>query len=93
MYSVCYYIPLRKFTACEGDATYGWALKGYDEHVSGQSKEFSGVRLLGEYEYSMTIKAEELPNYYELANVAYMPVRLAAIAPGCDVKDDGNGAY
>lgn len=82
-----------EFAACEGDATYGWALKGYDEHVSGQSKEFSGVRLLGEYEYSMTIKAEELPNYYELANVSYMPEPLAAIAPGCDVKDDGNGAY
>lgn len=82
-----------EFAACEGDATYGWALVGYDEHVQGQAKEFSGVRLLGEYEYSMTIKASELPNYYELANVAYAPEPLHAIAPGCDVKDDGNGAY
>ena len=28
-----------------------------------------------------------------MANVAYGPEPLAAIAPGCDVKDDGNGAY
>ena len=41
----------------------------------------------------MTISADQLPNYYEMANVAYGPEPLAAIAPGCDVKDDGNGAY
>lgn len=28
-----------------------------------------------------------------MANVAYAPEPLHAIAPGCDVKDDGNGAY
>ena len=48
---------------------------------------------LGDYEFSMTISADQLPNYYEMANVAYGPEPLAAIAPGCDVKDDGNGAY
>ena len=82
-----------EFAACEGDATYGWALVGYNDHVQGTTKEFAGVNLLGDYEFSMTISADQLPNYYEMANVAYGPEPLAAIAPGCDVKDDGNGAY
>ena len=82
-----------EFAACEGDATYGWALVGYNDHVQGTTKEFAGVNLLGDYEFSMTINADQLPNYYEMANVAYGPEPLAAIAPGCDVKDDGNGAY
>lgn len=63
------------------------------DHVQGTTKEFAGVNLLGDYEFSMTINADQLPNYYEMANVAYGPEPLAAIAPGCDVKDDGNGAY
>ena len=82
-----------EYAACEADATSGWALVGFEERNSGQKKEFLGVRLLGEYEFSLTMKASELPNYFELANIAYMPEPLAAIAPGVDVKDDGNGAY
>lgn len=32
-----------EFAACEGDATYGWALVGYNDHVQGTTKEFAGV--------------------------------------------------
>ena len=82
-----------EYVACEADAMTGWALVGFEEHNTGAAKEFAGVRLLGDYEFSLTIKASELPNYFELANVGYGPMPLHAIAPGADVKDDGNGAY
>lgn len=82
-----------EYAACEADATRGWALVGFNEFNSGEKKEFSGVRLLGDYEFSVTMIAEELPNYFELSNISYSPDPLAAIAPGVEVKDDGNGAY
>ena len=71
MYSVFCFILLRNLQTCEGDATYGWALVGYNDHVQGTTKEFAGVNLLGDYEFSMTINVDQLPNYYEMAMFAY----------------------
>lgn len=53
---------------------------------------FSGVRLLGDYTFSLTIAAENLPYFYELALVSVAPYPLHVIAPGCDIVDNGNGA-
>jgi peptide/nickel transport system substrate-binding protein len=66
---------------------------GYEAYAGGQSAVFSGVRLLGEYSFSLRVGGEFLPYYYELAFANVTPYPLAVIAPGCDVADDGNGAY
>lgn len=83
----------QQFAECEGDATGGSVLVGYNEFRNGEKKEFAGLRLLGDYEFAMTIDAENLPNYYELADIGYTPEPMAAIAPGTDILDDGNGCY
>jgi len=66
---------------------------GYEAYASGQSNVFSGVRLLGDYSFSLNVGGEFLPYYYELAFANVTPYPLSVIAPGCDVADDGNGAY
>lgn len=56
-------------------------------------KPFTGVRLLGELEFSLTIDGENLPYFYETTMVSSAPLGLKAVLPGFDVKDDGEGAY
>lgn len=83
----------KQFVECEGDATTGNTLVGYTDFNSGDKKEFAGLRLLGDYEFSMTVDAENLPNYFALADVGFGPEPMAAIAPDADILDDGNGCY
>jgi len=66
-------------------------LVGYEAFREGFS--FSGIRLLGEYTFSLTIDRAYLPYYYELALVNVNPYPAGVIAPGCDVVDIGGGAY
>jgi peptide/nickel transport system substrate-binding protein len=66
---------------------------GGPEYSAGESDILPGFRLLGDYEFSVTLVAEELPNHYELVKVELPPYPLHVIAPGCDVKDDGQGVY
>ena len=87
------YRSSQEFAECEGDATTGSVLVGYNEFRNGEKKEFTGLRLLGDYKFSMTVDAENLPNYYVLGDIGFSPEPMAAIAPGTDVLDDGNGCY
>ena len=68
-------------------------LVGYEDYLTGESDVFEGVRLLGEREFSLTIDGEYLPYFYELMFVNVIPYPISVIAPGCEVADDGNGAY
>lgn len=83
----------KQFAECEGDATAGAELEGFNEFREGTKKEFSGLRLLGDYKFSMTVAAENLPNYYVLGNIGFTPSPMAAIAPEVDILDDGSGCY
>ncbi|MBO7709433.1 MAG: ABC transporter substrate-binding protein [Lachnospiraceae bacterium] len=66
---------------------------GYDAYLSGEKKAFEGVRILGERELAVTIRADYLPYFYELGLLNFSPAPISVIAPGCTVKDDGEGAY
>lgn len=68
-------------------------LVGAEAYTSGEAMAFAGVRLLGDLEFSLTIKKEFLPYFYELDYVTVQPYPVAVIAPGCRVADDGQGAY
>lgn len=71
----------------------GDGLVGYADFSSGAKKEFAGVRLLGDHEFSFTISPEKLPYYYELPLVAGYPEPTSFWLDDVDVMDDGNGAY
>ncbi len=80
-------------TAVGADTSAGIELLGYDAFNKGESEVFSGVHLLGDYKLSVTVKAEYVPYYYELTLVQLFPYPYKVIAPGCDIADDGQGAY
>ena len=65
---------------------------GWAEYNSGETRNFAGVRLLGEYEFSVTIAAEELPFYYETYLAAVGPSPMHIVAPGVSVIDSPQGA-
>ncbi len=66
------------------------------DEEAGISKEFAGVRLLGDYSFSLTIDAAKgyYPYYYANTYGAVSPYPLdLVLGEGVEVKDDGNGAY
>lgn len=76
------------------DNDYGYEFKGWSDFSKGVTKEFTGVRLIDDKTFSVTIAAESLPYYYELALVGSTPTPIAFWADETvEVKDDGNGAY
>lgn len=82
-----------QFAELEGDTSAYNYFAGYADFNKGDNKVFTGVHLLGDYEFSLTIAAENLPDYYELARVQVGPQPYSILAPGVEVKDDGEGAY
>ena len=64
--------------------------KAYQE---GTAFELSGVRLLGDYLFSLSLDPKFLPYFYQLKALDISPMPLSVIAPDCDVRDDGRGAY
>jgi peptide/nickel transport system substrate-binding protein len=66
---------------------------GYKEYNTGESNVFAGVRLLGDYEFSVTIDPSQLPYFHDITMAAVGPAPIHVLVPGVDIKDDGNGAY
>lgn len=81
-----------EYAALGAYATSGIDWVGYEEFNKGKTKTFSGVRLLGDYEFSITVKAENIPYFFDLAAVAVGPTPMSIYAPGVTITDDGNGA-
>lgn len=75
--------------------TGGLYLKGYEAWHNGEVKEFEGVRILDEKTFSLTVSAENRPNFYEQVYASSGPLKLSYWI-GEDtstIKDDGNGCY
>lgn len=53
---------------------------------------FEGVRLLGDFEFSLTITADALPYFFELVSVTSSPIPLHVWAPGVNIISDENGS-
>jgi len=74
--------------------SYGLYFKGYTEFSKGEKKEFEGVRLIDDKTFAVTIAAENLPYFFELALVNVEPTKLSFWTDDkVDIKDDGNGCY
>ena len=72
----------------DGSRIMGW--NAYDE---GLAAAISGFRLVGDYQMSITISQEYTPFFYEMKVLDIYPLPIHVIAPGCEVRDDGNGIY
>ncbi len=67
---------------------------GAPEYQAGETKVLSGVRLLDDHTYSITISADYLPYYFDASYASLSPLYLPMYASApLTVKDDGEGAY
>lgn len=69
----------------------GYYIAGYEEFNTGASEVFTGVRLLGDDQFSVTLSADYVPSYYQLSYIDTYPIYLEAWAPGASVVDNGEG--
>lgn len=81
-----------EFQAIGGEAPEVNVL-GYEEYHSGESKTYAGIRLYDDYRFSVTIKRDFDPYFYEMHQLEMFPYPMSVIAPGCEVRDDGDGVY
>ncbi|MBU1142383.1 MAG: ABC transporter substrate-binding protein [Firmicutes bacterium] len=71
------------------------SLVGYTEYRAGTTSadvRFKGVKLLGDYSFSVTISGEKLPYFYETVYASYAPLPMHVLAPAgttIDSNDDG----
>ena len=68
-------------------------LVGYEDYLSGEADHLRGVRLLNDRQFELHVEGAFLPYFYELMYVNVTPYPISVIAPGCEVRDNGNGAY
>lgn len=67
---------------------------GAADYQSGASNVLSGIHLVDEYTYSVTITADYIPYYFEDTYASFQPLYLPQYASAeLTVKDDGEGAY
>lgn len=92
MYFAVFAAPFIKEMELAGSA--GQMYVGHSDYSSGAATAFSGVRLLGDYEFSITVDAENLPYYFDKVLVSADPMPVHVWLPAdVTVEDDGEGVY
>ena len=77
-----------------GKSTANTLIVGGEEYYNGEVPYVSGVRLLDDYTFSVTIEAEYLPYFYDLNYAAYAAHSMKYwLGEGYDLVDDGEGCY
>ncbi len=79
--------------ALDGNTDNFGAVLGMDAYKKGEANAIAGVRVLNDHMLAITIDAVNLPFFYELGLLRCLPLPIHVIAPGCEVKDDGQGVY
>jgi ABC-type transport system substrate-binding protein len=66
---------------------------GYEEYFNGEVDYYSGVRVLDDFTIQFEVIKDYVPFFYEFGLFYITPYPIYEIAPGCVVKDDGQGIY
>ena len=68
-------------------------LFGYADYVSGTAQYLSGLHVQDDNTLVFRVLNDYLPYFYELTMLECVPYPIHVIAPGCEVRDDGEGVY
>ena len=68
-------------------------IKGYQDYVDGTADSLAGVRVYSDLTFAITVDHEYLPFFYELGLLNCRPFPIHVIAPGCSVRDAGEGVF
>ena len=79
--------------ALDGNTDNYGAVLGMDAYKKGEANTIAGVRVMNDHMLAITVDAANLPFFYELGLLRCLPLPIHVIAPGCEVKDDGQGVY
>lgn len=60
--------------AAKKDHRSAMQIVGYEDFSSGKTKELKGLRLLGDYKFSVTIDKQYIPYFYDITYAAFSPV-------------------
>ncbi|MDO4492850.1 MAG: ABC transporter substrate-binding protein [Clostridia bacterium] len=67
-------------------------IKGVNDYLAKRTETVTGLRLINDYQFEVTIAANALPNFYELSYLDIEPVPAHVVAPGIVAEDAGDGA-
>ena len=81
---------IKEATGSRGDIS---RILGGRDYMDGASKTLAGFRMIGDYEFRVSIDPEFEPYFYQLKVLDISPLPIHVIAPDCTVRDDGNGVY
>lgn len=75
------------------DATKLNYIVGFEDYNNGKTNYLKGLKLVDEYKFSIDVKKEFMPFFYELSYMWMHPYPISVIAPGCKVAQAKEGAY
>lgn len=92
-YALVAYSPAAKAAGAKNSAG-ATTVVGATEYLKGEAETISGIRLLDEYTYSITVTPDYATYYYGItyASLSPLPLKMYASAD-LTVKDDGEGVY
>lgn len=92
-YALVAYSPAAKEAGAKNTAG-ATTVVGATEYMNGEAETISGIRLLDEYTYSITVTPDYATYYYGIsyASLSPLPLKMYASAD-LTVKDDGEGVY
>lgn len=76
-----------------GNAVGNDFIVGAKDYLIGTTHKLAGLHLVDESTFSITVSKKFLPYYYDHTYASVMPYPIHVIAPNCEVKDNGEGAY
>lgn len=75
----------KEYKDAKADNTGTRNIVGWEEYAENGGN-FEGVKLIDDHTFSMTIKADSLPYFFEVSYVAASPYPLHTWAPGADIE-------
>ena len=92
-YALIAYSPAAKEAGAKNSAGAA-TIVGATEYMNGEADTISGIHLVDEYTYSITVSADYLPYYFDMTYASLKPLSLKLYASAdLTVKDDGEGVY
>ena len=65
----------------------------YTGPAAKRAQKIQGLRLLGDYTFSVTIDAEHIPYFYDISYASFSPTVLPLWLGESTIQDDGDGVY
>ena len=98
VFPMAFYSPVA--TQASGRQVNGQTVVGFDDYnaytgpdSTEGSKVLSGLRLIDDYTFSVTISADYIPYFYDITYAAFSPAYPAMWLGEADILDDGEGCY